>query len=463
MRIKLLLALLVLALPLQAQFAITNHATVFVSQAGNDATAIRGRMDRPWRSVSNAMAVAIQNGDRVFVTGNHTNTLHYTNTVGHGVNIINKTNVTFYFGGSFMYGFGAGSHVLVSNCSNLKFFDLSVVGNKPAGSAGSWVLVGKGGMAAVNVLQSRDIIFERPYIKDHPDHGIICLDDVGTAQNVRIKCYSGYFENIGATNGIPPGAGEPQDGAVFVPCGNDCEFIGNVVTNCGRGVELYSNVSDTKGWKIKGNQFLFMNWEAIVNVSVFAIRDSHIEDNTITANPNAGLLVNGIVLGHHSERNSVINNKISGVTGYAIALESTLTRPMRDNVISFNSVTNCPTAIRMFPAGSLHSTNNSHNVIQGNTLVSGNIAIDGGGLYNQYVNNTIRGFNTGLRMYHDGTLGETNVLNLIGWNLFTHTTTCIDLTSATVKTNRVIGNTFRNYTTAIVNNGTGTFTNLNWH
>lgn len=460
MRIKLLLALLVLALPLQAQFAITNPATVYVSMSGNNANAMRGRADRPWRSPSNGVW-AVQNGDRAFITGNHTNELHYTNVIGHAINVLNKTNVTFYFAGSFMYGFGAGSHILVSNCSNLKFFDLSIVGNKPAASVGAWILESRGAFMAVDVRQSSDITFERIYLKNHPNHGILCGDDTTVGQNIRIHSYNGYFENIGATNGVP--GATPADGAVFVPEGSYCDFVGNVVTNCARGVELYSNVSDTKGWRISDNQFLHMNWQAIINVSTFAIRDSYVDDNTITGNPNAGLLVSGITLSHHSERNSICRNKVSGMTGYGITMESTVTRPIRFNVVSFNAVTNCSTALRLFPTGTLHSTNYAHNIIEGNTLDSGNIGIDGGGMFNIYANNHITRFATGFRMYHDGANGETNVLNTIMGNMFRHNTTCISLTSSTVRTNRIINNTFFSYTTAIDNNGTSTFTNLNHH
>jgi len=430
--------------------------------AGNDATALRGRSDRPWRTVSNAMWSA-QSGDTVVIRpGNYTNQLHYTNGYGWAVNILNKTNMHVKAAGARLYGPGAGGHVVISNCVDCGFDDLTVIGNKPDTSAGAWIVNGL--FAAVDPRACTRVKFFRPWIENAVNHGISNGDDVSCPRNFDVDVYNGYFRNIGATSGVPSIS---IDGAAFQPTGSDCDLIDSVITNAFRGYEFYSNVGDISGCQVRGNRFDYIHEKAVCNIlpAAFLMRDCKIVDNGLTANPISYLNQGGIIMDNGVERLLIQGNSLSGFNT-AIGLSSSAELYSRDCIVDANAITNSSSeAIRVFGGGTLHSTNHSGHTITRNVLEGGNIGATVSGLWHLFAFNRVSGFTTGLRSYHDGANGQTNLLIDICWNRFTHNGTHISLTSATVKTNRLIGNVFRHPqgSSAISDSGTGTQTNLNFH
>jgi hypothetical protein len=436
--------------------AAASPGTLFVDALlGDDGTAIRGRTDRPWRSVSNAIAAA-QNGDTVRIrAGRYTNELHYGaagRTAAAQAILITQTNLTIEGSGpgTELYGEGPGSHIVALDCVGLRLRDFAVLGNKPAGSAGAWYT--NGPWAAINITgaNTRDVIIERLLIKDHGNHGIGTVQDTNP-QEVTIRFC--YFENGGATNNIPVlGA----DGAAISIVGQNWSVHDNVITNWARGVEIYSAAFDIRGAVVSRNRILGAPWEAIIsgpenNKSVIG---AMITDNVIVGNEEVQLFggANGITILRNFENGIVSGNVLSRLKGAGIVAHSGW---LWRNTFSGNSIFGCGRGISFYDE--THSTNVAHNLISHNQIDA--IAFQAVAVHG--VNNVVS-FNQITRFGAKGSEGigirfyeGTNIWNAAIGNVIADGAIGISLEGPGVLTNRVFDNHFTRVTTAINDQGTG--------
>lgn len=454
MIIRLLLGLL-LALPAMAQFAITNHATIYVSPSGNDLLAIRGRADRPWRTITNALW-AMQNGDRLFMLpGNYTNSMIYTNTRTAGVKSWGKTNITIEGSGpgTVWWGLGAGTHWELSNCLNVVVKNFAIMGNKPAGSVGAWL--SNGGWAAIDPRACRNLTIEGLTVKDHGNHGIVQVDDISCAASDHVTIRNCWFENIGATNGVP---GVVHDGTATAPGGNYWHITDNVFTNVTRCVEPYSNVQNLRECIITRNRMVWINWEAIAVIYNFSFVGAIITDNYIEGEANAPLAAEQMGIncsGTNTVENCLIANNILRrfPLGNAIVLA---TATNRFNRVMNNTIEDVSFGILL----SGQTTNNYLNLVGANTIkdvVLGGIVFRGIG--NQIINNTlanIHHFSNGAKGIHGA--ADTNKWNVVKGNQIYWTDIGVQF-DANCRTNEMFGNRTVGCLTAITDNGTGTITN----
>jgi hypothetical protein len=431
--------------------------TLFVDAlSGDDATAMRGRTDRPWRTVSNAVASA-QNGDTVKIrAGRYTNELHYWasgRTTGAQAVLITQSNLTVEGSGpgTELYAEGPGTHIAALNCVGLRLRDFAILGNKPAQSVGSWYT--NGGWCALNISgeNTRDVVVERLVIKNHGNHGILTMQDT-SPQDVTIRYC--HFENGGATNNV---AGLEADGAAISISGQNWSVHDNVIVNWARGVEIYSGTHHLRGAVVTRNRILGAPWEGIIsgsenNKSVIGAR---ITDNVIEGKDELQLFGGavGISILRNFENGIVSGNVLSRLKGGAIVAQSGW---LWRNSFSGNSIFECGVGIALFDE--THSTNLAHNLISHNQIDG----IGSHGITLHGVNNLVS-FNQITRFGSDGADGigirffeGTNIWNAAIGNVIADGAIGISLEAPQVLTNRVCDNHFTRVKTPINDQGTGT-------
>lgn len=454
----------VLALPAMAQFSLTNHATLYVSPSGNNATAIRGRVDRPWFSISNAVW-ASQNGDRVLIgSGDFTNTLFYTNSKTSSMKLWSKTNVTIEGAGpaTRVWGFGIGAHLQVSNCLGVTIRNFGIYGNAPAASAGVWVA--NGAVTAIDYCGSRDVTIEGMKFKDHPSFAIGTSDDLVATPARDIAIRGNWFENIGATSGVP-GVVSGHDGQGVLINGDGFSVIDNTFTNCAGGIELYSNVQSIRNARIARNNILGVKWAGIFAPSSGSdsLTNCVIEENTFMgmSGPSAlGADYQAMTFGIPMDSCRISRNMISGFAGGGNGISANIAICRRNlfDGNTFNGIGG--NGLSMYDAS--ESTNICHNTISRNVFNAiGGQAIQLHGMNNAVDCNMISNWGTNgatsaIRSYGGGAGAGTNIWNSFTGNRMFYGSVGISIESANCRTNRVIDNFSIGVGTPVSNTGTGT-------
>jgi parallel beta-helix repeat protein len=419
--------------------------------AGDDS--IQGRpAGRPFKSISNALAAAI-NGDVVHLkTGRHTNQLHYSPVYSYGYLFSGKSNITVRGDGpgTVVYGAGPGTFFGVGgNCENIIFRDFTIEGSKGVLSAGSWITNGL--VAGIRFFGSnvRNCVVERVTMKNLPNHGIASFHSTDPENIIIRNC---YFENGGATNGVVEG-GLGADGAAIVLEGQRWQAIDNVIRNWARGIEIYSPRADLHGIVARGNKILLVPWQG---VAVFPenggrIYDSIITDNIIEGHPASSFAPLGMLLGN-MERCTISGNRISRFAGGGIYAANTFLH----NTISGNSVSASSIGITLWDVTA--ATNMAHNIISHNHIdATDHSGISVNGVNNSVLHNHITrpgrvdSGTPGIRIF----LGSTNLWCSAIGNTIADAAIGISIESG-VRTNRVFDNHMARVTTPVADAGTGT-------
>jgi len=444
-----------LGISLQAS-AAASSGTLFVDALlGDDVTAVRGRTDRPWKSISNAVAAA-QNGDTVLIRpGRYTNALHYwavNQTPGAQAILIAHTNLTIEGSGpgTELYAEGPGTHIVALNCVGLHLRDFAILGNKPAGSVGPWYTNGASSVINITGENTRNVVIERLVIKNHGHHGIGAAQDTNP-QDVTVRFC--YFENGGATSNIH---NLPADGAAIAIGGQNWSIHDNVITNWGRGVEIYSAAYDIRGAIISRNRITGVPWEGIISgpENNRTVAGAIITDNVIEGNDERQIFAGaiGIAILRNFENSVVSGNVLSRLKGGGIIAYGAY---VRRNTFSRNSIFACGNGISLYDE--TRSTNLTHNLISQNQIDAIALeAISLHGVNNVVSFNQITGFGTaeaggvGIRFFEG-----TNIWNAAIGNVIADGATGISLESPNVFTNRVFDNHFTRVATPINDRGTG--------
>jgi hypothetical protein len=381
------------------------------------------------------------------------------------VRLIGKTNVAIVGSGwgSEVYGLGTGSHLLISNCSGINLDRFSIIGSKGAGSSGASLVNGL--VAAVDIRCSDNVTVERMRFKNHVNHGVSCISDIGDSlppKNVTVRYC--YFENGGATSGVPS---LTKDGPAIQITGDNWSVYGNVITNWARGVEFYSNVQDLRNAVVTRNSILWVPWEGICPVFNFKLIGAKITDNYIEGEQAQALAsgTSGIVMtGNGAESCNFDRNTILRFQqGNAMIFQPTIGAgaTFRGNTFNGNIIGECQTGITIQDADA-HNTNLCNNTIVLNNLRGiGNDAIRFNGVGYIVANNIISHFGTntgagrGVFSLAAPFVG-TNRANQIINNAITDGPVGIELLGANVISNRLDGNYIARCTTAITDAGTGT-------
>ncbi len=227
----------------------TSPNAIYIAMTGDDATALRGRMDRPFRTVTNAFK-QVQSDDTI-----HIGPGLYTvipKVLGNAssppvapLQLLNKRNIRILGSGAEIFGAGPGDFIHIQGCTNITMRGLTFRGDRPHGDLltnGLYSLVSMRGTNA-------HLLFEDVKCYDFGDQGIAHLLGDKTSHFVTIqRC---YFENGGrgfAGNLFADGA------AICCVC-SDWVVTHNVFVNCARGVEVQGNTVPQTRSIVSDNEF----------------------------------------------------------------------------------------------------------------------------------------------------------------------------------------------------------------
>lgn len=299
----------------------------YVATNGNDATALEGRIDRPWRSVSNAVAAARPVGATVRVLpgvyGVHGNRLvAHTDPSRAGVTISGKTNFVLEgIGYAAIHNLDVGDIVIVEESEAVTIRNLHIgYATKPAATNlydGSPSLFGVVALRGFN----KNITMQDLDIYNYPDHGLGTHHDTGFTDGVRIlnvhSRHSGTFYSPIYVN-----SGDGNVVTVFNMA--NVEIDGLYAEDYFRGVEFFEYDSSEAGITnvvIHNSQFIRGSNLAVVVLSSPAnhesFRDIRIDNCLIDGIENDGVTVPtylpvGIVVGgSHGVR--ILNSEIKNV------------------------------------------------------------------------------------------------------------------------------------------------------
>lgn len=449
--------ILLLAMPALAQFgphSFTNHNTLYVAPSGNDATAIIGRSDKPWATLTNAVTAAPNTGAVVRLSnGRFTLPLFYSNTVyGFSVNALAKTNLVIDGSGpaTILYAPGIGNALNFTNCPGLVLRNFVIEGNKPEIFSGTYLT--NGNVQAINLTGgTRDFLIQNVGIKNWPNHGINDVYDLGVSDGMVVNCWG---VNVGYTNG--PGS-LPKDGAWCQITGPRWKVVNWRTTNCVRSVELWSDFRVIDAAEITSGNATAIAWQGIIGQS--ASSNCIVADNTIQGDAQYQAYPtesHGIFFTGNTEHLTISGNKVNRTGGHGIQVDiSSSTRARFIRIIN-NNIDGTDWGIVLSSAGA-GNTNNTLNLIAQNVTrgtTSGGIQIYG--VNNKVVDNDVMNFGTRGIASYGSTFAGTNIWNVIERNGIFFGTTGIDMIDATTKTNYVRNNHIIGTTTHINDNGQGT-------
>lgn len=224
--------------------------TVWVSPTGNNATAVRGRMDKPFASLSNAVAVAT-NGDVVRVLpGFYTNSVRLITgaSLSNSAPVILRrlTNVTIDMTGAYIYLTNNFDFIWINNCKDIWLKGGTIDGQKPPlftplpdfMTNGINVVFG-----AINITDSDGVHGRDMTIKNVHDHGWLVDGPNRTFASTNGSVIGCTFSGIGGyyANGNAWG-----DGDAIIP-GAGWTIANNIITDCSRGIEVYPLGSGSPG------------------------------------------------------------------------------------------------------------------------------------------------------------------------------------------------------------------------
>lgn len=214
----------------------TNSNLLVVDSAtGNDTNALRGRFDRPWRSVSNAVWAA-QNGDTVRIRGSN-NLAVFTNTASAfraGILCFGKTNLTIEGdSGAMLFSTNYGCFIAMERCDNVTVRNLIFDnGQSFTTTHAADTLAGAIAIWGTN----RNVTIENNTFQHIKQHGVgggaLGLDAVCYDTNTVVR--NNTFFHVGTTNHISL----ILDGGCIVNLGIGAQIIGNKGRYITRGVEI---------------------------------------------------------------------------------------------------------------------------------------------------------------------------------------------------------------------------------
>lgn len=398
---------------------------LWVSTAGNDATAVKGDPTRPFATISMAASNVANNSEVWIMPGVYTEKATLSNHAWTNVQtrIRDKTNVVFR-------GFG-NPEIVVTNqgvafaflaCSNLVWDGIMVTGYKTSNTVAHlnnlfWYTYGTNSHFTVQNSTFRNT-----------EGFAIAFGGEDTTYTDFVTVRNCRFIGCGATNWS--GYGYVEGGACQL-AGSHNVFSGNFLTECSRGVETWGSTRNIRNTLIEGNTF-YNNWDQ--QVMSFAagvhtglrIVNNHFEDGPKSWGDNGaasrteiyvlsapGVVVNGntftniygnaIQVGSSStsaftvsganiinntilsadsgiyttstgqwglENSVVANNLLVNVTNRALIVSG------RNNVIKHNTLINCSRFTGSGTSGSgpielrAWSGTCSNNVIEGNRITS---------------------------------------------------------------------------------------------
>jgi hypothetical protein len=313
--------------------SVTNVAagrTLFVDAAnGNDTSAARGNMTRPFLTVTAAVAAA-QSGDLVLIRpGTYAVTPSIVNSNGLGaINLFSRTNITIAGTGdpnlTVIDGSGALGDVLwITNCSGINIHNLRIRGMMLT----NYVLYTSNHQwAGINVYACEKMEVSGNIIDDHFNHGMwdaAAQSGWHTASTNQIWVHHNVFRNTGSsrTNWVLA-----TDGTAIAPTGWTVE--NNWFEDNWRAIEPYDE-TDGRVFKncIIRNNFIHNTLEKGIttagstNGHHITIEGNHIWNDrlysrrgTNTYAQSAGIYINA-GLGH-----SIRNNTIRDIPGYGIVV-----------------------------------------------------------------------------------------------------------------------------------------------
>jgi hypothetical protein len=192
-------------LTVEEQMRVTIPGIYYVSTNGDDATALEGRIDRPWRSISNAVAAARPVNATVRVLPG-TYGVYGQRLITHlddsraGVTISGKTNFVLEgVGVATLHNLEVGDIVMIEKCDNVTVRGLRIgYAEKPAATN-----LYDGGPSLFGVVAIRgfnhNITLRDLDIFNYPDHGLGTHHDTGFTDGLRIlnvhSSHSGTFNS----------------------------------------------------------------------------------------------------------------------------------------------------------------------------------------------------------------------------------------------------------------------------
>lgn len=456
--------------------AFTNTNTLYVDSDGDDSTAIRGRFDRPYRTIPAAVREA-HNGDTVLIRPGD-----YPVTPGFGASVygapIGAPIVAFAKTNLSLIGLGwpritftnQGDVFAIDTCHNLTLQNISFVGNRFPGASHSTVPANYSTVLLRGTNQELNFLNLR--FENIGNHGISHLYGERTSSKVRV--FGCRFKNLGATN-MPAGSVDLLDGAGISGVGSDWTISLNRFESCARGVELekvsfllpITNVRISENTFVNGEEkdvILFSG--AIGDIQNVVIENNQFSGGRPTAAPAYGY--NAIYCDGGTEIH-VVNNHLSNLDGNGIVfVGGHLT--VDNSQISGNrlsKITSCAIQVYELPAntGSVSNCVISGNYIREAGDLRGAILISGQGieiLRNEIIDST----GPAIHLVNDASSGTRDIFlrnNSFLRRIQTPSTRPAVAIDQGVTQTRLEENSYRGFTITLDDGGSGTIVGENFY
>ncbi len=305
---------------------------------GDDATALRGRMDQPWLTLSNALA-AVEDGDRLVLRPG----IYPLERLGMPVAAGNyeleharaplllkgRSGVTIEGESAIISASGLGSVFSITDCTNVTVRGLKFVGSGanpviPAEISGEIVLWGT----------NSTLTFDHCQFEDFPNHGILVSQMEKTSHDTNVRdC---VFRRGGTLQHGTLGL----DGSGVASLGPGLKVTGCTFEDVVRGVEVEASYNSQPIGPVLIANNLFRNfWNAGVIVipgNFQYLNDIMVADNVITADRQVrpGAVYQTGIRIHGGTRILVTGNKIGRCANEGISL--TALAPLVDVSVANN-------------------------------------------------------------------------------------------------------------------------------
>ncbi len=291
---------------------------------GDDSTARRGLMDRPWLSLSNALA-AVQDGDRLVIRpgvylverlGMPENSGSYFLEHQHAPLLLeNRTGITVDAEGAIIVATGLGSVLSIVDCTHLTVRGLTFKGpgaNAPIPDeiAGEIVLWGT----------NSNVMFDRCQFEDFPNHGILMSQNEKSSYDTTVRdC---FFRRGGTLQHGQLGV----DGAAVASLGPGLKVMGCTFEDVARGIEVEGSYNTKPiGPVLIANNLMRNIWSAgiiIIPGNYNYLNDIRINDNMIFGDLQVrpGAVYQIGILAYGGCRISVLGNNVGRCANDGILL-----------------------------------------------------------------------------------------------------------------------------------------------
>ena len=281
---------------------------------GDDATASRGLLDRPWLTLSNALA-ALEDGDRLVVrpgvysvdrmgmpdeAGNYT--LEHARAP---LLLKGRSGITIDAGGAVISAPGLGSVFSITDCTNVVIRGLRFAGPGanpviPTQVAGEIVLWGT----------NSNLMFDHCQFEDFPNHGILASQKEKTSFDTIVR------DCVFRRGGTLQHGSLGLDGAAVASLGPGMKVLGCTFEDVVRAVEVEGSFNSRPiGPVLIANNLMRNFWSAgiiVIPGNYQYLNDIHISDNIILGDRQVrpGAVYQIGVRAHGGSRISVVGNNI---------------------------------------------------------------------------------------------------------------------------------------------------------